>query len=106
MSYRPRRMKFGVFLAPFHRMGENPTLALKRDMELIEQLDELGYDEAWIGEPIQVAWRDGDGARVARRDPLHDAVAVVLTFGENEENAEMERFQWNLVSHRGVLYNA
>ena len=50
MGYRPRRMKFGVFLAPFHRMGENPTLALKRDMELIEQLDELGYDEAWIGE--------------------------------------------------------
>jgi limonene 1,2-monooxygenase len=43
-------MKFGVFLAPFHRVGENPTLALKRDMQLIEKLDELGYDEVWIGE--------------------------------------------------------
>jgi len=43
-------MKFGIFLAPFHRVGENPTLALKRDMQLIEKLDELGYDEVWIGE--------------------------------------------------------
>lgn len=50
MAFRPKRMKFGVFLAPFHRVGENPTLALKRDMKLIELLDELGYDEAWIGE--------------------------------------------------------
>ena len=50
MAYRPKRMKFGIFLAPFHRVGENPTLALKRDMKLIELLDELGYDEAWIGE--------------------------------------------------------
>ena len=48
--YQPHRMKFGVFLAPFHRVGENPTLALKRDMQLIEKLDELGYDEVWIGE--------------------------------------------------------
>ncbi|MCC6961343.1 MAG: LLM class flavin-dependent oxidoreductase [Dehalococcoidia bacterium] len=48
--YQPHRMKFGIFLAPFHRVGENPTLALKRDMQLIEQLDELGYDEVWIGE--------------------------------------------------------
>jgi limonene 1,2-monooxygenase len=50
MAYRPKRMKFGIFLAPFHRVGENPTLALKRDMELIQLLDRLGYEEAWIGE--------------------------------------------------------
>ena len=50
MAYRPERMKFGIFMAPFHRVGENPTLALKRDMQLIEHLDNLGFDEAWIGE--------------------------------------------------------
>ena len=43
-------MRFGIFLAPFHRIGENPTLALTRDMELIEWLDYLGYDEVWVGE--------------------------------------------------------
>ena len=45
-----RGLKFGIFLAPFHRVGENPTLAINRDVELLQWLDELGYDEAWIGE--------------------------------------------------------
>jgi limonene 1,2-monooxygenase len=49
-------MKFGIFLAPFHRIGENPTLALGRDMELIEWLDHLGYDEVWIGEHHSAGW--------------------------------------------------
>jgi limonene 1,2-monooxygenase len=43
-------MRFGLFLAPFHDVGQNPTLALQRDLELIEHLDRLGFDEAWIGE--------------------------------------------------------
>jgi len=49
-------MKFGIFLAPFHRIGENPTLALSRDMELIEWLDYLGYDEVWVGEHHSAGW--------------------------------------------------
>jgi limonene 1,2-monooxygenase len=53
---RPERMAFGIFLPPFHRVGENPTLAMRRDMELIEWLDELGYDEAWIGEHHSAGW--------------------------------------------------
>jgi limonene 1,2-monooxygenase len=44
------RLRFGIFLAPFHPLDENPTAALRRDFELVEWLDELGYDEAWIGE--------------------------------------------------------
>jgi limonene 1,2-monooxygenase len=51
-----RGMKFGIFLAPFHRVGENPTLAIDRDMELIEWLDHLGYDEVWIGEHHSAGW--------------------------------------------------
>src|SRR5438270_7251153 len=45
-----RPLRFGIFLAPFHPVGQNPTLAIQRDLELIERLDRLGYDEAWIGE--------------------------------------------------------
>jgi len=44
------RMRNGIFLAPFHPTNEDPTLCIQRDMELIEHLDRLGYDEAWIGE--------------------------------------------------------
>ena len=43
-------MRFGAFIAPFHDVGQNPTLALERDLELLEHLDRLGFDEAWIGE--------------------------------------------------------
>ncbi len=50
------RMKFGIFLAPFHPIGENPSLAIERDFQLIEWLDELGYDEAWIGEHHSAGW--------------------------------------------------
>jgi len=49
-------MQFGIFLAPFHRRGDNPTLAIARDIEMIELLDRLGYDEAWIGEHHSAGW--------------------------------------------------
>ncbi len=43
-------LRYGIFLPPFHALDEDPTLCLQRDFELIEYLDRLGYDEAWIGE--------------------------------------------------------
>ena len=44
------RLRFGIFMAPFHQAGENPTLAIERDLDLVAHLDQLGWDEAWIGE--------------------------------------------------------
>jgi len=44
------KLRFGAFIAPFHPLNENPTLALERDIELVQHMDKLGYDEAWIGE--------------------------------------------------------
>lgn len=44
------KLRFGYFIAPFHRAGTNPTLALQRDLEFIEHLDALGFDEVWMGE--------------------------------------------------------
>ena len=54
--YRPPRMKFGVFLGPFHRLEENPTIAFDRDLELLEQLERFDFDEAWIGEHHSAGW--------------------------------------------------
>ncbi|HXQ43397.1 MAG TPA: LLM class flavin-dependent oxidoreductase [Acidimicrobiales bacterium] len=45
-----RPLSFGAFIAPFHPVGQNPTLAIERDLELVVRLDQLGFDEAWIGE--------------------------------------------------------
>jgi limonene 1,2-monooxygenase len=44
-------MRFGIFLAPFHAArNQNPVTALARDVQVVKWLDELGYEEAWIGE--------------------------------------------------------
>src|SRR3954468_1949256 len=45
-----RALRFGIFLPPMHPVGQNPTLLMQRDLALIEHLDRLGFDEAWIGE--------------------------------------------------------
>src|SRR5271169_1781260 len=50
------KLRFGAFIAPFHPLDENPTLAIQRDLELVEWLDQLGYDEAWIGEHHSAAY--------------------------------------------------
>jgi limonene 1,2-monooxygenase len=43
-------LRFGVFYAPFHPVGQSPTLALQYDLERAVALDRLGYDEVWFGE--------------------------------------------------------
>lgn len=50
MVYQPRRMRFGAFIAPFHNNRTSPTFALERDLDLVQWLDQLDFDEAWIGE--------------------------------------------------------
>lgn len=44
------KLRFGAFIAPFHPLRENPTLAIERDLELVQHMDRLGFEEAWIGE--------------------------------------------------------
>jgi limonene 1,2-monooxygenase len=56
MLDRPARTRFGAFLAPHHPLGESPTLQFQRDLALAAQLDELGYDEFWVGEHHSTGW--------------------------------------------------
>ena len=46
----PWPLRFGAFFAPFHPVGQSPTLALEYDLERTVELDRLGYDEVWFGE--------------------------------------------------------
>src|SRR5690242_12720323 len=50
------RLKFGAFLAPHHPLGEHPMLQFRRDLDFVQQLDELGYDEFWCGEHHSSGW--------------------------------------------------
>jgi limonene 1,2-monooxygenase len=44
------KLRFGSFIAPVLPLGENPTLQIRREIELIEHLDRLGFNEVWVGE--------------------------------------------------------
>jgi limonene 1,2-monooxygenase len=46
-----RRIRFGIFMPPFNSPStQGATSSLMRNVETIKLLDELGYDEAWVGE--------------------------------------------------------
>ena len=49
-------LRFGLFIAPHHPARENPTLALQSDVELVQYIEDLGFDEAWIGEHHSAGW--------------------------------------------------
>jgi limonene 1,2-monooxygenase len=49
-------MRFGSFLAPHHPLGEDPMLQFRRDLDFVEQLDRLGFDEFWCGEHHSTGW--------------------------------------------------
>jgi limonene 1,2-monooxygenase len=46
----PGPSRFGAFIAPYHDPAGNPSLQLRRDLDLAVLLDDLGYDEVWFGE--------------------------------------------------------
>jgi len=50
------RLRFGAFLAPHHPIGEHPMLQFRRDLDLVEHLDKLGYEEFWCGEHHSSGW--------------------------------------------------
>jgi limonene 1,2-monooxygenase len=51
-----RGLKFGIFLAPFHRVGENPPCRWTATWSSSSGSDHLGYDEVWIGEHHSAGW--------------------------------------------------
>ncbi|PEQ13999.1 flavin-dependent oxidoreductase [Novosphingobium sp. PC22D] len=49
-------MQHGLFIAPYHDVTESPTIALRRDVEIVEWVDRLGFAEAWFGEHHSTGW--------------------------------------------------
>jgi limonene 1,2-monooxygenase len=48
--------RIGVFLSPVHETGQDPHLAIRRNLDLVELLDDLNFDEAWFGEHHSLGW--------------------------------------------------
>jgi limonene 1,2-monooxygenase len=48
--------RFGCFTSPLHRPGTDPHLLVKEDLRLAEVLDELRFDELWVGEHHSGGW--------------------------------------------------
>src|SRR6202011_3806899 len=68
------KLRFGAFIAPFHPLRENPTLAIERDLELVQWMDRLGYDDAGIVEHHSAGYEliaspEGFIATAAERPP-------------------------------------
>ena len=51
-------MKLGLFMMPLHPPGSDYTQGLDNDLEQILMVDELGYDEAWLGEHFTSSWEN------------------------------------------------
>ncbi|KLL10618.1 MULTISPECIES: LLM class flavin-dependent oxidoreductase [Protofrankia] len=46
-----RRLRFGAFVPPHHvPVKQNPTYSLQRDVEIVQLMDNMGFEEAWFGE--------------------------------------------------------
>jgi alkanesulfonate monooxygenase SsuD/methylene tetrahydromethanopterin reductase-like flavin-dependent oxidoreductase (luciferase family) len=51
-------MRFGYFMMPMHPPGSDVGVTLQTDLAQIEQLDRLGFHEAWIGEHFTAEWEN------------------------------------------------
>jgi len=66
-------MRFGVFLPPYHPCDENPALAIRRDLDLVQWADQLGFNEAWMGE------HHSGGVEIVSSPELFIAAAIERT---------------------------
>jgi hypothetical protein len=51
------RLGFGAFLAPHHPIGEHPLLQFRRDLALVERLDELATTNSGAASTIRAGGR-------------------------------------------------
>jgi limonene 1,2-monooxygenase len=54
------QLQHGLFIAPYHDVDESPTIALRRDIEIVEHVEKLGFAEAWFGEHHSTGWETID----------------------------------------------
>jgi len=48
--------RLGIFCSPVHATGQDPHLAIRRNLDLVDLVDDLNFDEAWFGEHHTLGW--------------------------------------------------
>jgi alkanesulfonate monooxygenase SsuD/methylene tetrahydromethanopterin reductase-like flavin-dependent oxidoreductase (luciferase family) len=51
-------MHLGYFMMPMHPPGSDPAQTLEQDLQQVERLDQLGYEEVWVGEHFTAEWEN------------------------------------------------
>jgi len=51
-------MNFGFFMMPVHHPEKGLPRTIQEDMRTIILADELGFDEAWVGEHFTIPWEN------------------------------------------------
>ena len=51
-------MRVGYFTMPLHPPGADPGRTMADDLEQLVFLDQLGFEEAWVGEHITAEWEN------------------------------------------------
>jgi alkanesulfonate monooxygenase SsuD/methylene tetrahydromethanopterin reductase-like flavin-dependent oxidoreductase (luciferase family) len=51
-------VRLGYFMMPLHPLGSNLADTLELDLAQVERLDQLGYEEAWVGEHFTAEWEN------------------------------------------------
>jgi len=101
---------FGCFLPPFHDPSVSPHASLKRDIELCGLVDDLGFDEIWLGEHHSSGWSTLSSpemlmaalARETRR--IHFATGVIpLPYHHSLHVAERIVLLDHLTAGRAIL---
>jgi limonene 1,2-monooxygenase len=49
-------LQHGLFIPPYHDIDESPAIGMRRDLELVEWTEQLGFTEAWFGEHHSTGW--------------------------------------------------
>lgn len=74
-------MKIGFFAMPLHPPGSDLSLTLEHDLYQIEQLDRLGFCEAWIGEHYTTEWENISSPEIFIAHALARTKQIILGTG-------------------------
>ena len=106
------RIGFGAFLAPHHPIGENPILQFRSDLNLVQRLDELGFDEFWCGEHHSSGWEMIDSPEMflaaagERTHRIKLGTGVVSLPYHNPYNVAQRMVQLDLMTNGRAIFGS